>query len=224
VDRFLRGSQERDFVARDLAWRASFTSGAALSLVKGAKPETVSDVLEAVSRAVPAGSRFPRWKDQWGFLYLRSYLEQVILKKVDRSTMRFGVEARSPLLDRRVVEYAMSIPAKHRQNLVSSKMPIDYCIRRVLGQPTTRSKKHGMGIPLVSLLKGPLRGDLDSLADFEFLEHQGVFHPQAVSGLVNSFANSPHEHVREIWSVLVFQAWWKNQELKSSRHGPRLET
>ena len=216
LERFLRGSGEGDLVSRDLAWRGSFSHHRASGLVREADSLNVSAVLEFVKKTVPPTSTFPDWQDRWSFLYLRSYLENVILKKVDRASMRFGVEARSPLLDRRVVEYSLSMPPKYRSDFFRQKMPIAFCLQQVLGARAPHSAKHGMGIPLVSLFQGPLASEVLRLPDRDFLEYQGIFNQKAVAQLVRAFANEPHGHVREIWSLLVFQAWWRNRQARSA--------
>lgn len=212
VDRFLRGAGESDFLKRDLAWRSSFSEEQARALIRGLTEEGITKVYQAMESFTPQSSEFPAWQDQWAFLYVRSYLHHVILRKVDRATMRFGVEARSPLLDRKVVEYALAMPARHKRSFVTSKLPIDYALKKILGPGMSRGKKHGMGVPLVSLFRGPLSREVRELSNPDFLVEQGLFVPKAVENLVTSFQESPQSHVREIWSLLVFQNWWKRQQ------------
>lgn len=211
VDRFLRGANESDLVRRDLAWRASFTEDQVKSMVKNLDGEEVNKIYRATASLIPVREEFQSWEDRWSFLYLRSYLPQVILRKVDRATMRFGVEARSPLLDRAVVEYALAMPTRHKRGLLSPKRPISYGLKQTADVPAGKSRKHGMGVPLVTLLRGPLHPEVSDLADPEFLVEQGLFFPKAVEALVSSFREAPQAHVREIWSLLVFQNWWRRQ-------------
>lgn len=212
VDRFLRGAREPDLLKRDLAWRASFSEVQTRALIKDLTEEEINNVYQVMKSRTPNSKELSGWQDHWGFLYLRSYLHHVILRKVDRATMRFGVEARSPLLDRRVVEYALAMPAKYKRNFFSTKLPIDYALEKTLGSGMSRGKKHGMGVPLIGLFQGPLRREVLDLYNPDFLVEQGLFVPKAVGALVASFQKSPQTHVREIWSLLVFQNWWKNQQ------------
>lgn len=212
VDRFIRGAGEPDLLKRDLAWRASFSEVQTRALIKDLAEEDVTNVYETMKARSPKSGAFLGWQDQWAFLYVRDYLHHVILRKVDRATMRFGVEARSPLLDREVVEYALAMPAKYKKSFLSTKLPIDYALGKILGPRISRGKKHGMGIPLIGLFQGPLRREVLDLHSPDFLVEQGLFIPRAVDALVQSFQKSPQTHVREIWSLLVFQNWWKNQQ------------
>lgn len=210
LDRFLRGAGESDLLMRDLLWRASFSPEESFELL--AKPYSFRppDLYNALALQVPDPGLFNDWRDRWSFLYLRTYLREVILKKVDRATMRFGVEARNPLLDRRVVEYSLSMPPSIRRSFFHSKKPLDYCLKRLVPTAQILSAKHGMGIPLVRLMKGPLCAEIRALADEDFLAHQEIFRPQSVSALISAFSNAPELYARKIWSLLVFQSWWKN--------------
>lgn len=214
VDRFLRGAGEGDLVKRDLAWRSSFSEEMVRALVKNVSEEDINNVYSTMKGYIPELDNLSSWQDQWGFLYIRSYLHHVILRKVDRATMRFGVEARSPLLDRKVVEYAMAMPNRYRRSMFTTKLPIDYALKKIVGTDAGQGKKHGMGIPLVTLFRGPLRDEILALRDRDFLEYQGLFEPEAVCMLMDSFEHAPQAHVREVWSLLVFQTWWANQQNK----------
>lgn len=216
VDRFLRGAGEGDLVKRDLAWRSSFSEAMVRRLVKSASDEGIENVFSTLGGYAPESDALQAWQDRWGFLYIRSYLHHVILRKVDRATMRFGVEARSPLLDRKVVEYAMAMPHRHKRGAFSTKLPIDYALKKTVGHAASQSKKHGMGMPLVTLFRGPLRSEVLSLGDRDFLAHQCLFEPEAVADLIESFEHAPQAHVREVWSLLVFQTWWVSQQEKDT--------
>lgn len=215
VDRFLRGAGEGDLIKRDLAWRSSFPEEMVRGLVKNVGEEDINNAYSTMKGYIPESEDLQTWQDRWGFLYIRSYLHHVILRKVDRATMRFGVEARSPLLDRKVVEYAMAMPHRYRRGLFSTKLPIDYALKRIAGTDAGQGNKHGMGIPLVTLFRGPLRDEVRALVDRDFLVNQGLFEPDAVGALMESFEHAPQAHVREVWSLLVFQTWWQNQQNKA---------
>ena len=79
-----------------------------------------------------------------------------ILVKVDRATMAYSLEARSPLLDYRIVEFGMSLPLEFkRQGSITKRILRDACARRVSRDLSTRPQS-GFGLPLpANLPEGP---------------------------------------------------------------------
>lgn len=208
AERFLRGADEQDLVVRDFSWRGSFESASILELIPGLREAEVENFFEFRTRSMQRLSNSDAWQDQWSVLYLTNYLPLVILRKVDRATMRFGVEARNPLLDRKVVEVALAMPSRFRKTLTTPKAPLVYSFEKTLGYRPKKIKKHGMGIPLASLLTGPLSQDLASLRDDDFFYEHEILNRDKVVTLLRDFEKNPVIRARQVWSLIVFHAWW----------------
>lgn len=136
-----------------------------------------------------------------------TYLPDDLLCKVDRTSMAVSLEARAPLLDWRVAEFAWSLPLsmKHRDGV--SK----YLLKRVLGRYVPREMVHrpkrGFGAPVSEWLKGDLRGWADELLDPARLTAEGVFNVEAVVPLWQQFQQGERKWHTHLWNVLMFQAW-----------------
>lgn len=136
-----------------------------------------------------------------------TYLPDDLLCKVDRTSMAVSLEARAPLLDWRVAEFAWSLPLsmKHRDGV--SK----YLLKRVLGryvpQDMVHRPKRGFGAPVSEWLKGDLRGWADELLDPARLAAEGVFNVEAVVPLWQQFQQGERKWHTHLWNVLMFQAW-----------------
>ncbi|MNK20756.1 Asparagine synthetase [glutamine-hydrolyzing] 1 [compost metagenome] len=136
-----------------------------------------------------------------------TYLPDDLLCKVDRTSMAVSLEARAPLLDWRVAEFAWSLPLsmKHRDGV--SK----YLLKRVLGryvpQEMVHRPKRGFGAPVSEWLKGDLRGWADELLDPARLAAEGVFNVEAVVPLWQQFQQGERKWHTHLWNVLMFQAW-----------------
>lgn len=102
-----------------------------------------------------------------------TYLPDDLLCKVDRTSMAVSLEARAPLLDWRVAEFAWSLPMAMKQRDGVSK----YLLKRVLGryvpQDMVHRPKRGFGAPVSAWLKGDLRGWADELLDPARLAEEG---------------------------------------------------
>jgi len=149
--------------------------------------------------------------DQMMFLDQTSYLPDDILTKVDRASMAASLEARAPMLDYRVVEFAWTLPLPMKgQNGEGKRV-----LRRVLGRylPTSLSERPKMGfsIPLESLLRGRLRDWAESLLDATTIGGQGLLDAELVSHRWNHYAGGDDHWKHHVWGVLMFQAWMETE-------------
>jgi asparagine synthase (glutamine-hydrolysing) len=137
---------------------------------------------------------------------LISYLPDDILVKVDRATMAVSLEAREPLLDHRLIELAMGLPADHLVSHGRSKPVLRTLVERSLPTKLTDGPKRGFAVPLRRWLTGPLRSWADGLLDPTRLSRQGLFRPEPVRGLWEAaLRGEAVEH--QVWTILMFQAW-----------------
>lgn len=81
-------------------------------------------------------------------LDLVTYMRDNVLVKVDRATMAYGLEARSPFLDHRIVEFAQSLPADFKYSKGQHKRVLRAALERRLPGAISDGKKRGFGVPL----------------------------------------------------------------------------
>ena len=134
-----------------------------------------------------------------------TYLPDDILVKVDRASMAVSLEARAPLLDVRLLEYAASLPTplKHRRGV--SK----WVLRRVLSghvPATVLSRpKQGFAMPLAQWLRdGWHESARTMLLDGAVPRY---FNRAAVEAMLAEHARGPVDHSEHLWLLLVFSAW-----------------
>lgn len=141
---------------------------------------------------------------------LRYYLRDDLLVKVDRASMYHSLETRVPLLDYRIVEFAMNLPDRLRKNGNVTK----YLLRKVLYQYVPESyfqrPKWGFSIPLQKWLKSEL-GFLvnDSLNRNELLRYQ-IINPDEAENLMKKFKGGGHDYLyNRIWLLICLQQFLK---------------
>jgi asparagine synthase (glutamine-hydrolysing) len=135
------------------------------------------------------------------------YLPDDILVKVDRASMAVSLEARVPLLDYRVVEFAWTLPPEQRLRAGVGKWILREVLRRYVPPTLFERPKMGFGLPIGDWLRGPLHDWAAALIDPRRVVSEGYLAPQVVEQLwkVHQSGHRNQEHL--LWSVLSFQAW-----------------
>lgn len=142
------------------------------------------------------------------FLDVKTFLVDDILWKVDRATMYSGLEARDPLLDFRLVEYALDIPAKTKlknnqlkyllKQLAHNKIP-----KKLLDRP-----KQGFNLPIVDLTLTFYREYKDILLKDSIILEQNLFHVNEIQKLKYEIDNKKFNNIGNLWLILIFQIWY----------------
>jgi asparagine synthase (glutamine-hydrolysing) len=135
------------------------------------------------------------------------YLPGDILVKVDRASMSVGLEARSPILDRRVAEFAWSLPEDYLLDAAGGKRILRAVMSRYVPQYLTDRPKRGFGAPVEDWLRGPLRGWAEDLLDPARLREQELFAPSEVRSIWLQHLAGWRNHANLLWALLMFQAW-----------------
>lgn len=144
----------------------------------------------------------------WSWAYLRSFLMDEVLVKVDRATMWFSLEARAPLLDRRVVEYLLALPTKYKMGAWKKKRLLKELVKDRVPQEILDKPKHGFGVPVADWLRGPLKPRLLELTSEMRLKEQGLFQSDAVARLIGEHVSGKIDRRKELWALFQFQLWY----------------
>ena len=138
---------------------------------------------------------------------MKMYLEGDILFKVDRASMAASLEVRVPFLNRRVVEFANTLPLSLKLHGFTGK----YLLRRAMAGRLPRKilerKKQGFAMPVAHWLTTELKTlALDMLSPAR-LTRQALFRPDYVEGLLRDHLAHTKDNRKLIWTLLIFQLW-----------------
>ncbi len=142
-------------------------------------------------------------------LYLdgKTYLPGDILTKVDRMTMAASLEARSPLLDHRLIEYAMRIPSHLKLKGKETKYIFKKAVEGIVPHEILYREKQGFGVPIGEWINAQLSeriaGDLSSQRCLE----RGYFNPRYVKVLVDEHRRGRRDHSHALWTLWVLELW-----------------
>jgi asparagine synthase (glutamine-hydrolysing) len=147
-----------------------------------------------------------------------SYLPDDILAKVDRATMAASLEAREPLLDYRLVEFAWTLPLSMKVRGGRGKRVLRRVLSRYVPEALIERPKMGFGIPLETWLRGRLRDWAESLLDERALRAGGLLNPAPVRAKWREHLAGNDAWKYHLWAVLMLQAW--QQEKRSPAAAP----
>jgi asparagine synthase (glutamine-hydrolysing) len=147
----------------------------------------------------------PLWREQ--FADIKTYLPDDILAKVDRMSMANSLEARTPFLDYRVVEFVMGLPSHLKLNGLTTKYILKRCMAERLPRAILRRTKQGFSIPMKNWLKRELRPILEDILSPEHINQEGWFNPAYVEKLKTDHFQGIANRSHQLWSLMVLHIW-----------------
>jgi asparagine synthase (glutamine-hydrolysing) len=129
-----------------------------------------------------------------------------MLAKVDRATMRSGLEARVPFLDRALLEWALVQPGRYKVRGATGKRLVRAALQPTLPR-TAAAPKRGFSPPVGAWLRGPLRSlVLDTLAPAA-VARRGLLRPDVVERLVLAHMSGRADRSRQVFTILALELW-----------------
>jgi len=140
---------------------------------------------------------------------IMTYLPNDLLVKVDIATMAVSLEARSPFLDHKVIEFAASLPEKYKLRGLTTKYLLKRVLKKLLPQENLDRRKMGFGVPIGHWFRGQLQPFLRETILSEKALKRGFFKPEAVKQMVELHTRGERDHSHQLWTLLMLELWFQ---------------
>ena len=152
-------------------------------------------------RGAPARSGL----DQAQYADLKVWLPGDILTKVDRTSMAVGLEAREPLLDHRLLEFAATLPESVRLKGNQGKWLMKRTMRRYLPDDILFRQKQGFVTPIEDWFRGPLAGAAKAIGSSTALARTEWFDSRRLNALADEHQAGTANNARILWQLLMLE-------------------
>jgi len=117
--------------------------------------------------------------------------------------MAVSLEAREPLLDHRLIEFAASLPESMRVRRGQGKWLMKHTMRRYLPDDILYRPKQGFVTPIAQWFRGPLAQTARDIANSATLARTGWFDTRRLSTLVDDHVAGRADNSRTLWQLLM---------------------
>lgn len=161
------------------------------------------DLLDPYFRDSPSFVGGAAWAD------IHTYLPDDLLVKVDVASMAHGLEARSPLLDHRLMEWAATIPSAQKFHGGVPKAILKSAMERYLPHDVLYRKKMGFGVPIERWLKSEMKEFAYDTLLGQAARQRGLFRTEYVQAMLDEHCSNVRQHHTRLWALLMLELWFQ---------------
>jgi asparagine synthase (glutamine-hydrolysing) len=126
-------------------------------------------------------------------------------------SMAHSIEARSPLLDHRLIEFAQTIPASLKLARSNGGWESKYILKRategLIPDEIRRRPKQGFDVPIKYWLNREMKEMAHDLLTGPRARQRGYFNPKSVAGLLLEHNRGVRDHAHSLWALLMLEIW-----------------
>ncbi|MFM9903054.1 MAG: asparagine synthase (glutamine-hydrolyzing) [Pyrinomonadaceae bacterium] len=138
-----------------------------------------------------------------------TYLPNDLLVKVDIASMANSLEARSPFLDHKLIEFAASLPENLKIRRFQTKYLLKKVAARLVPKDVIYRKKMGFGVPIGKWFRGEMKDFVRSILLSEKAMKRGITNPTVVERWVDQHQTGLADHTYQIWALLMLELWFQ---------------
>ena len=135
------------------------------------------------------------------------WLPDLLLARGDKMSMAASVEARVPLLDHKLVEFAASLPGNLKVRGLVRKYLLKKVAQSLLPRKIVRRKKQGFPIPMALWLRNEARSFTRDILSSAGLRRRGLLNPHVVERLIREHEERKADHSGLLWGLISLELW-----------------
>lgn len=139
-------------------------------------------------------------------LELKNYMGHTLLRDTDAMSMTHSLEVRVPLIDHKLVEFAVRIPITLKLHGKHAKWIFTQALGDVLPREVINRPKRGFEMPVAAWMRSDLRPILDDVFSRQNVERRGLFRYEAVNAIYERFLRGKEHHMR-VWALATLELW-----------------
>ncbi|HEV8590703.1 MAG TPA: asparagine synthase (glutamine-hydrolyzing) [Pyrinomonadaceae bacterium] len=140
---------------------------------------------------------------------LMTYLPNDLLVKVDIASMANSLEARSPFLDHKVIEFAASLPEQMKMRRFETKSLLKKVAARLVPAEVIYRRKMGFGVPVGKWFRGEMKDFVRGVLLSEKALERGIAKREMLEQYVNEHTSGTRDHAFQIWTLLMLELWFQ---------------
>jgi asparagine synthase (glutamine-hydrolysing) len=140
----------------------------------------------------------------------KAWLPDYLLLRGDKLTMAHSLEAREPLLDHKLVEFAAQLPTQLKLRGGTRKYLLKQLASKLLPERIIHRKKQGFPIPIERWLRKEAKPLVHDMLSEESLQQRGLFNPRVVQALIRKHEANYADHSTEIWGLVSIEMWMRS--------------
>ncbi len=181
-----------------------FRDDEALSLLKNKKQIKTKDITKPFYEEYSSNSNIvKRQAIDYYFWLIRDFLHAV-----DRQTMIFGLEARTPFLDLEVQKVASKLKTEDKINKNTTKVALRNAAKEVIPNEAFKKKKLGFPVPLREWMR---ESDYYNLIKKEFESENAnkFFNQKKIIKLLDDHKNNKKDNYKKVWTIYIYLLWYR---------------
>ncbi len=149
--------------------------------------------------------------ENYSYIDMLTYLPDDILTKVDRAAMGVSLETRVPLLDHKIVEFALRLPMTYKSREGQGKWILRELLYRQVPRELIERPKKGFAVPLGSWLREDLRPWAEDLLSEKTLIDEGLLSRKLIRSMWNQHLIGA-DLSPQLWPILMLNQWIRNHK------------
>ncbi|MGB7067968.1 MAG: asparagine synthase (glutamine-hydrolyzing) [Pyrinomonadaceae bacterium] len=138
-----------------------------------------------------------------------TYLPNDLLVKVDIASMANSLEARSPFLDHKVIEFAASLPEKLKIGSFETKSLLKKVAAKLVPKDVIYRRKMGFGVPVGKWFREGMRSYVSDVLLSERSLKRGIVRTEMIEKYVKEHTSAAKDHSFQIWTLLMLELWFQ---------------